>query len=193
LGQVGAAGAVGAPMKTGGEHGGNREKTPSAERTDGNLVRFSRVAPIRHSATPNQQAVRGLPFPRGLSEFEPFEPFERFATAWAGMPPVDLFEKDNEYEITAELPGLDDKTVEVKLSNGTLILSGEKAEEREEKERGYHFSERRYGLFKRSFRMPEGVDADKIEASFEKGVLTVRLPKTLAAQKTEKKIAVKMK
>ena len=131
-----------------------------------------------------------LPFRKVFSEFEPFE---RFATAWAGMPPVELIEKDNEYEITAELPGLDDKTVEVKLSNGTLILSGEKTEEGEEKERGYHLSERRYGSFKRSFRMPEGVDADKIDAWFEKGILTVRIPKTPEAQKAEKKIVVKMK
>ena len=115
-----------------------------------------------------------LPFRKVFSEFEPFE---RFATAWAGMPPVDLVEKDNEYEITAELPGLDDKTVEVKLSNATLILSGEKTEE----------GERRYGSFKRSFRMPEGVDADKIDASFEKGILTVRIPKLRRRRKRRKR------
>ena len=131
-----------------------------------------------------------IPVRKSLSDFEPFE---RFAAGWVGRPPVDLVEKDKEYEITAELPGLDDKNVEVKLSNGTLTISGEKKEEREEKEKGYHLSERRYGSFRRSFLVPEGVDADKIEASFEKGILTVRLPKTPEAQKAEKKIAIKTK
>ena len=131
-----------------------------------------------------------FPIRKGLSDFEPFE---RFAAGWVGTPPVDLVEKDKEYEITAELPGLDDKNVEVKLSNGTLTISGEKREEREGKEKGYHLSERRYGSFRRSLRVPEGVDADKIEASFERGILTVRLPKTPEAQKAEKKIAIKAK
>jgi len=81
----------------------------------------------------------------------------------------------------------------VKLSNGTLTISGEKKDERENKEKDYYFSERRYGSFKRAFRLPEGVDTDKIEASFDKGVLTVRLPKTTEARKAEKKIEIKPK
>lgn len=131
-----------------------------------------------------------LPFRRSAYGFEPFE---RFATGWAHAPAVDLVEKDKEYEITAELPGMDDKNIEVKLSEGALTISGEKKEEREEKEKGYYLSERRYGAFRRAFRVPEGVDADKIEASFEKGLLTIRLPKTPEAQKAEKKIAIKSK
>lgn len=122
-----------------------------------------------------------------------FEPFERFAGAFPATPAVDFVEKDKEYEITAELPGLDDKSVEVKLSNGVLSIGGEKKEEKEEKKEGYYFSERRYGSFKRAFQVPEGVDADKIEASFEKGVLTVRLPKTPEAQKAKKTIEIKTK
>ncbi len=120
-----------------------------------------------------------------------FEPFGRFSLAWASTPAVDLVEKDKEYQITAELPGLDEKNIEVKLSNGTLTISGEKKEEREEKDKGYHLSERRYGSFRRAFRVPEGVNADNIEASFAKGVLTVRLPKTAEGQKPEKTIAIK--
>jgi len=122
-----------------------------------------------------------------------FEPFERFAGAFPATPAVDFVEKDKEYEITAELPGLEDKNVEVKLSNGVLSISGEKKEEKEEKKEGYYFAERRYGSFKRAFQVPEGVDADKIEASFEKGVLKVRLPKTAEAQKSQKTIEVKSK
>ena len=111
----------------------------------------------------------------------------------AAIPAVDLVEREKEYAITAELPGLDDKNVEIKLSNGTLTISGEKKDEREEKEKDYYFSERRYGSFKRAFRVPDGVDADKIEAAFDKGVLTIRLPKTAEAQKAEKKIDIKSK
>jgi HSP20 family protein len=121
------------------------------------------------------------------------EPFERFMGALPAAPAVDFVEKDKEFEITAELPGLDGKNVEVKLSNGVLTISGEKKEEKEEKKEGYYFSERRYGSFKRAFRVPEGVDADKIEAGFDKGVLTVRLPKTPEAQKAQKTIEIKSK
>jgi HSP20 family protein len=105
-------------------------------------------------------------------------------------PAVDVTEKDKEFEVTAELPGLDEKDVEVKLTNGNLTIKGEKKEEKEEREKDYYLSERRYGSFVRSFPLPEGVNADKIEASFAKGVLTIKLPKTAEAQ-AEKKIPVK--
>jgi HSP20 family protein len=110
--------------------------------------------------------------------------------SWNIAPAVDVTEKDKEFEITAELPGLDEKDVEVKLVNGNLTIKGEKKEEKEEREKDYYLSERRYGSFVRSFPVPEGVSDDKIEASFAKGVLTIKLPKTAAAQ-AEKKIPVK--
>ncbi|TSE12830.1 Hsp20/alpha crystallin family protein [Mesorhizobium intechi] len=113
------------------------------------------------------------------------------ATDWPVAPAMDLVEKEKQYEITAELPGIDEKNVEIKLSNRTLTIKGEKQEEKEEKDKDYHLSERRYGSFQRSFQLPEGVDTDKIDASFTKGVLTVKLPKTSEAQKAEKKITVK--
>ena len=106
-------------------------------------------------------------------------------------PAMDLVEKDDAYEITAELPGLDEKNVEIKLSNHTLTIKGEKNEVKEDKQKDYYQSERRYGSFQRSFQLPEGVDADKIDANFAKGVLTVKLPKTAEAKKAEKKITVK--
>ncbi|MGB8277921.1 MAG: Hsp20/alpha crystallin family protein [Methylovirgula sp.] len=106
-------------------------------------------------------------------------------------PAVDVVEKDKEYEITAELPGLDEKNIEVKVSNGTLMIKGEKKEEKEEHDKDYYVSERRYGSFSRSFQVPASVDASKIEANFTKGVLTVKLPKTAEAMKSEKTIEVK--
>lgn len=110
---------------------------------------------------------------------------------WQMTPAMDLVDKDDSYEITAELPGIDEKNVEIKLSNHTLTIKGEKSEEKEEKQKDYYLSERRYGSFQRSFQLPEGVNADKIEATFARGVLTVNLPKTAEAKKAEKKITVK--
>lgn len=113
------------------------------------------------------------------------------AAEWQVLPAMDVVEKEDEYEITAELPGLDEKNIEVKLANDTLTIKGEKKEEKEEKAKDFHMSERRFGYFQRSFQIPEGVDTDKIDASFTKGVLTVKLPKTMEAKKAEKKITVK--
>ncbi|MDG4875318.1 Hsp20/alpha crystallin family protein [Mesorhizobium sp. WSM4935] len=110
---------------------------------------------------------------------------------WPVAPAMDLVEKASGFEITAELPGIDEKNVDIKLANNVLTIKGEKNEEKEEKEKDYYLSERRYGSFQRSFQLPDGVDADKIDASFTKGVLTVKLPKTAEAQKAEKKITVK--
>lgn len=110
---------------------------------------------------------------------------------FAAMPAVDISETDKTYEITAELPGLDEKNVEVKLANGVLTIRGEKQDEKEEKNKDYYMRERSFGSFERSFQVPDGVDSDKIEASFKRGVLSVTLPKSPEAQKSEKKIAVK--
>ena len=111
--------------------------------------------------------------------------------SWQVAPVMDLVEKPDAYEITAELPGLDEKDVSIRLSNGNLTIKGEKNEEKEEREKEYYISERRYGSFQRVFRVPEGVDADAIDATLNKGVLTVRLPKSPAAKQSEKQISVK--
>jgi HSP20 family protein len=129
-----------------------------------------------------------LPFGRPALDVEPFW---RAAVGGAMNPATDLGESDKAYEVTVELPGLDESNIEVKVANGTLTIRGEKKEEREEKKKDYYLSERRFGSFQRSFGVPDGVDADKIEASFKKGVLTVTLPKSVEAQKSEKKIAIK--
>ncbi len=119
------------------------------------------------------------------------EPLWRRELTWAHSPAVDVIETDKTYEITAELPGLDEKNVEVKVANGMLTMRGEKKEQKEEKRKDYFVSERRYGAFERRFQIPSGVDVAKIEASFKNGVLTVSLPKTAEAQAAEKSIAIK--
>ncbi len=93
------------------------------------------------------------------------------------MPAVDVVESENGYEITADLPGMDEKNIEVKVTDGVLTMKDERQEEKEEKKKDYYLQERSFGSFQRSFELPETVDADKIEASFKKGVLTVKLPK----------------
>ena len=110
--------------------------------------------------------------------------------AW-NTPAVDIVEKDKSFEITAELPGLDEKNIEVTLRNGNIVIRGEKQEEKEEKSKDYYLHERQFGSFERSFTLPEGVEPDKIEAHFNKGVLTVSLPKAATALKPEKTIPVK--
>jgi HSP20 family protein len=86
---------------------------------------------------------------------------------------------------------MDERNIELKLSNNTLTIKGEKKEDKEERLKDYYLSERRYGSFTRSFPVPDGVDTAKIEAAFAKGVLTIKLPKTAEAQKSEKTIAIK--
>lgn len=93
--------------------------------------------------------------------------------------------------MSVDMPGLDEKNIEVKVANGVLTVKGEKTEEKEEKEKDFHLRERRFGSFERSIRVPETVDMDKIEASFKQGVLTVKMPKTAGAQKPVKQIEVK--
>jgi HSP20 family protein len=130
------------------------------------------------------------PNPFRRSSFET-EPFWRQGLSLASAPAVDIAEKDNAYEITAELPGIDESNLDVELSNDILTIRGEKKDEMEERRKDYYLSERRFGSFQRSFRLPEDVDAEKIEAAFRNGVLTLTLPKSAGARKKEKKIAVK--
>lgn len=118
------------------------------------------------------------------------EPFWRGEISGVKAPAVDIVETDKAYEITAELPGMDESDIDVKFADGLLTIKGEKSEKKEEKKKDYYLSERRYGTFRRAFRVPSGIDAGKIAASFKNGVLTVTLPKTAEAQEQEKKIAI---
>jgi HSP20 family protein len=119
------------------------------------------------------------------------EPFGQSEPPSAAAPAVDITKTNKGYEVTADLPGMSEKDIEVKLTDGGLVIKGRKLEEKEEKKKDYYLHERRFGSFERSFRVPAGIETDKIEASFKNGVLTVTLPKTAEAQKAEKKIAVK--
>ncbi len=128
------------------------------------------------------------PFGRGRTAIEPTRDWSGFGRL---VPSVDVSETDKGFEIAAELPGMDEKDIEIALGEGVLTIKGEKREETEKKEKDYYRSERRYGSFRRSFALPEGVDQDKISADFKKGVLTIALPKSPAAQKASRKVKIK--
>src|SRR5262249_47916141 len=133
---------------------------------------------------------RDLRRPLRRSAFD-VEPFWRRQLKWGAAPAVDVIETDSAFELTADLPGIDEKNIGWKLAQGGLTIKGEKQEEKEEKQKDYYVHERHIGSFERHFALPEGVDTDKIEASFKNGVLNVRLPKTPEVIKPEKKIKVK--
>jgi len=119
------------------------------------------------------------------------EPFHRLQKSFGvSAPAVDVAEQDSVYEITAELPGIDEKDVELTLEDDVLTIKGEKRQETEEKQKDYYLSERHYGSFQRSFRMPDGADLEKVSAAFKNGVLRVTVPKRADAPKKRRKIDV---
>lgn len=128
--------------------------------------------------------------------------FERFwrdpwSTSFADLMPagvgvglrLNLAESENDVTLTAELPGVDPKDVEISVTDNMLTLSGEKKQEKEEKKRNYHYVERSFGSFRRSIQLPSSVNPNKVEAAYKNGVLTVTLQKRPDAK--PKRIAVK--
>jgi len=110
-------------------------------------------------------------------------------TEWAGFNPrIDIEEKDGEVQVTAELPGMEQKDFELSLAGDLLVLSGEKREEREDKAGGWH--ERSYGRFERAIPLPAEIDTEHAKAEFKNGVLRVHLPKSAAAREQTKRIPV---
>ena len=93
------------------------------------------------------------------------------------MPAMDLIEAEDHFLLKADLPGVSEEDVTIEVQDNVLTVSGERKAEHERKEKGFYRLERSFGRFSRSLTLPEGVDADKISASFDKGVLEVRIPK----------------
>ena len=120
---------------------------------------------------------------RFLADF--FNGFESDSAQGSWSPAVDIFEKNGNIELHAELPGLTVKDVELRVENETLTLRGERKHDDEVKDRGYHRIERIYGSFVRSFHLPAAVDQSKIKADFKDGLLRVVLPKRDEAKPRE--------
>ncbi len=157
-------------------------------------------------AKPNRPAVRSRDLLTSLRDEmdRVFEQFDRgwgsFPSLFAGtgsqgaasvMPQFDVRDDGKALTIEAELPGVDEKDVTVSLADGVLTVKGEKKQEREEKKDNYYLSERSFGSFERSLRMPEWVDDGKVEAHFDKGVLKIVAPKKPEAVKSERQIEIK--
>ena len=105
-------------------------------------------------------------------------------------PRFEVSETDDEIRVKAELPGMDEKDIEVNLDESYLTIRGEKKAEREEKKRSYVLSEVSYGQFHRTFPLPSGIERDKVKARFKKGVLTLTLPKSETAKEQRKQIPI---
>jgi HSP20 family protein len=153
------------------------------------------------------------PFARGKSEVagtegDPFNAFRREmdrlvdsfgrefgwpASGQAGLmtPKIDISETETELKVEAELPGVDQKDVEVAVADNVLTIKGEKKAEKEEKKKDYHLVERSYGGFARQVTLPFAAEPDKAKASFKNGVLTVTLPKPPEMKAKARKIAIK--
>lgn len=106
------------------------------------------------------------------SRRQAFRPLEE---AW--LPAVDVSETEDKITVKAEIPGMEAKDIDISVSGDTLTIKGEKKTETEEKEENYHVVERSYGSFRRAMKLPASVDADKVEATYKNGVLSVVLPK----------------
>lgn len=106
-------------------------------------------------------------------------------------PKVNVSENGASIKVTAELPGMDEKDVEVQINDYSLTIKGEKKFEKEEKDDEHHLIERSYGSFRRVIPLPDGVDREKIKATFKKGVLSVEIPKSAKVQESARKIEVK--
>lgn len=111
-------------------------------------------------------------------------------SAMPPMPAIDLVEKADAFEIEAELPGMGPEEVEVRVSDGSLVIKGEKTASREDETDDRRISERSYGAFRRSLRLPPGIDVAGVEARMTDGVLKLRVPKTEEARDRERRIEI---
>ena len=123
--------------------------------------------------------------------------FDAFMTPFEGTeirrtlsPKLDVAETKDKYEIKAELPGIDEKDIDISMDDGVLTISGEKKTEAESDDKGYYLKECSYGSFSRSIRLPENVADDKIAAKFNNGVLMIDVPKKEPTAAKSRKIAI---
>ena len=120
--------------------------------------------------------------------FDSFNGWPSVFTERAFSPDMEVVETDNAIEVSTELPGIDEKDVEINISDNVLTIRGEKKFEKDEKKKSYRLVERSYGSFERSVALPRGVDASKIKAKMKKGVLKVEVPKPAGASAQQVKI-----
>lgn len=118
---------------------------------------------------------------------------EESLTTGAFVPPVDIYEDEHGIQLKLEVPGIDEKDLDIKVENNTLTVSGERKFEKEEKEENFHRVERRYGSFSRSFTLPNTVSTEDVQADYENGVLRIRLNKRAEAKPKQIKVNIGQK
>lgn len=155
--------------------------------------RANRLALRREGETPMLaiQNEMNRMFDQLFSDDFPFTPRLLARPAMDFFPRLDISETETEYKVSAEMPGMDEKDIQVRFEKDTLVLSGEKKSETEEKEKTYHRVERSYGSFERVIPFNVPLDEDKVSAQFKNGVLTVTLPKTGDAIRKSRQIEIK--
>lgn len=172
----------------------NTENTPRQTETEG--MPASRqghpLAALRDEVDRLFDNFFSAPFGRSMLDLDPFRRMGTAIRSWGDIAPkVDVKETEERLEITAELPGMAEEDVAVTVRDGILTITGEKKVERTEEKADYHLNERSYGAFTRAFRLPEVADEEGIAADFDKGVLTVTVPKRSRPEAQAKKIEVR--
>jgi HSP20 family protein len=134
-----------------------------------------------------------------ITRIDPFRELASFFENWAPtgkeqlaagtfVPPVDVYEDEQNLVLKLEIPGVNEEDLNVSLENNTLTIQGERKFEKEEKEENFHRIERRFGSFTRTFRLPNTVDTEKVEANYDKGILKIMLAKRAEAKPKQIKI-----
>jgi HSP20 family protein len=169
-----SAGTEGGTQVTVRERGGTGSRALARE----DLLSASPFALMRRVAEDMDRMFESFGFGRGRFAPRWSDLPERFAepelAVWA--PDIEVFDREGQYVVRADLPGLRKEDVRVELTENALMLEGERRNEQEERREGFYRSERSYGRFSRVISLPEGVDTEKVEAEFKDGVLEVRLP-----------------
>lgn len=160
------------------------------------LIPWARHRPVSQSKdSPEEHPITSLQreMNRVFESFwQGFDPFESRESSYGALNAAsDVVETDGAIEVSIELPGVDENDIQVSISDDALSIKGEKRIERQQDKKGYFVSERSYGTVERSIALPPGLDTSKAEATFSKGVLTVRLPQSEAASSKVRHIEVK--
>jgi HSP20 family protein len=148
------------------------------------MTLLTRWEPFREFATLQDRMTRLL------NEQLPSMGSEESLTAGSFVPPVDVYEDEHSIQLKMEVPGIDEKDIDIRLDNNLLTVRGERKFEKEEKEENFHRIERRYGSFSRSFTLPNTVNSEDVKADYNNGVLKVRLAKRAEAKPKQIKVNI---
>ena len=148
------------------------------------MTLLTRWDPLRDLATMQNRMNR-----LGREIYSPEDPEEALTTT-SFAPPVDIYEDEHNITLKMEVPGIDEKDIDVRIENTTLTVHGERRFEKEEKENNFRRVERQYGTFTRSFTLPSSVDTGQVSANYDKGVLKISLAKRAEAKPKQIKVNV---